>query len=182
MNWHYRDVYAYNINSGTSYTAYKEALSTALGTKSLLDFTNVSSTEMLAHLTDSIHQAAKATIGFKINRKKRKSCRLPQPILALIKEKNLLVQQLKACSVNHTGSSISSRLSEIKRELDIKRNEVNEKIKAGFDPEVLWVRLLDPRCQKMNILAIFQKHLPILSKFLPIFSKWCQFFFSQFSQ
>ena len=111
VNWHYRDVYAYNINSGTSYTAYKEALSTALGTKSLLDFTNVSSTEMLAHLTDSIHQAAKATIGFKINRKKRKSCRLPQPILALIKEKNLLVQQLKACSVNHTGSSISSRLS-----------------------------------------------------------------------
>ena len=127
VNWHYRDVYAYSINSGTSYEAYKEALSTAIGTMSLIDFASVSAGQMLAHITESIHQAAKSTIGFKIDRKRKKCSRLPKQILALIKERNLLLKQLKDCAVLHVAGD-ASRQSEIKKALDMKRIEVNEKI------------------------------------------------------
>ena len=72
VNWNYRDVYAYNINHGTRYASYKEALSKAIGTKSLLDFASVSAGQMLAHITESVHEAAKSTIGFKIDTKRKK--------------------------------------------------------------------------------------------------------------
>ena len=120
-------MYAYSINSGTSYEAYKEALSTAIGTMSRIDFASVSAGQMLAHITESIHQAAKSTIGFKIDRKRKKCSRLPKQILALIKERNLLLKQLKDCAVLHVAVD-ASRQSEIKKALDMKRIEVNEKI------------------------------------------------------
>ena len=92
VHWHYRDVYAYNISSRTRYDGYMEALSKTIGTKTLPDFSAASTDQMLAHLTESIHHAA-------------------QPILALIKEKNFLVKQLKECRLDLTDQNVMLRHS-----------------------------------------------------------------------
>ena len=66
---------------------------------------------MFAHITESIHHAAETTIGYKINKKRKKSYRLPQPILALIKEKNHLVKQLKDCPLDLADQNAMIRRS-----------------------------------------------------------------------
>ena len=117
LNWHYRDVFAYNIRESTNYQPYSRSLTSALRSSPLNSFAQSSPGQMLEHLTDCIHQAAKTTIGYKVFKKKKKGHLLPESVLSLIREKNQLVQQLSgyphedyvrntpaALQYSHTGS------------------------------------------------------------------------------
>ena len=150
VNWHYRDVFAYNIRDNTNYRPYRDAITAALRSTPLDSYEQLSSDQMLSHLTDSIHQAAKTTIGYRLCKKrKKKSSNLPQHVLSLIREKNNLAQQLSACchndSANFDYSEIKRKLDHIKSEIQLKVNDIRMKKRTKLRKKLI---MQDPNRKK----------------------------------
>ena len=100
INWRFHNVFNYNITDGTKYEAYMAALDIALSSCGMSTFTSLSSDQMLMHITNCIHEAAKAAkaaIGFKVF-KRKKGRKLPQDTIKMIKEKNELAKKIAETS------------------------------------------------------------------------------------
>ena len=100
IKWDFQEVIQYDFGEKSCFTEYQNHLDLASSSISLPKFSTLSSSEMLAHITDSINPSALKSFGLKTKKKKR-GIRLPRSIINLIKRKALLPDQSPQPDLNH---------------------------------------------------------------------------------
>ena len=127
ITWEFQDVLRFNITPRTNYTAYQNALDCLSSTVPLHRFDELTVEEKLSHITSSIIESGKKTIGLKV-KKKRQGRRIPRNIIAKIKEKNKLARQVQqACTEGQPDAqAMRDRLDTMK--LGIKDDLVSLKL------------------------------------------------------
>ena len=93
LSWKYQDAIRFNFNNGSSFTSFQKHLDSFVSSVPFNEFTALSTPDMLPHLTSCLTDSGKEAFGFKIN-KKRKGRKLSKPIIAAIKAKSKLAQEL----------------------------------------------------------------------------------------
>ena len=91
VSWSFNNPLHYNLHEA-DFPAYQKSLDTAV-TLSLSKFSELSTTEMLGLITDTIDTSAKGTFGIKI-KKKKQGRKLPRDVISLIQRKNTLAKSL----------------------------------------------------------------------------------------
>ena len=112
VKWSYNEAIQYDINEGTSFKEYQKNLDNATSSVSLAQFTNMTATEMLPHITESLSKSALLTFGLKV-KKKRKGRKLPRTVISTIKAKNLLARQLHHAQQHSTQAEVDRLQSEL---------------------------------------------------------------------
>lgn len=98
VTWAFHDVLKFNINPGTDFTAYKDALDHLSGTVPLHKFEELPVEEKLSHINSSIIESGKKALGLKIKRKKY-GRRLPRLLIEKVREKNEIAKQLHQATI-----------------------------------------------------------------------------------
>ena len=93
VDWSFHEPVHYDIKGGSSFTEYQNNLDLVLSSMTISQFTEQPTSQMLAHVSDSINESAMKTFGLKISKIKR-GRKLPRPIIALIRAKNELARKL----------------------------------------------------------------------------------------
>ena len=176
VNWQYRDVFAYNIRDNTNYQPYSEALTAALRSIPLHSFAKTSPGQMLEHITECIHDAAKTAIGYKVYRKRKKGHRLPEHVLSLIREKNYLVQQLSesSCDDHDEYPEIKRKLENIKSEIKLKIMDLRMKKRSRLRKKLL---MRDPNRKKF--WRLLKGQMTALGKITAMLNKKGEMVFKQ---
>ena len=94
VTWDYHEALKFDIHANTDYTSYKIELDRQSSSIPLHVFSTLSAEEKLHHVTSSILESGKSTIGLK-TKKKKKPTRLPKALITKIKDKNNLARQIE---------------------------------------------------------------------------------------
>ena len=123
MSWSYNEAIQYDFNEGTCFNEYKSNLDHATSSIPLAQFSNMTATEMLPHVTESINQAALLTFGLKV-KKKKKGRKLPRTIISTIKAKNVLARQLHHAHQH----SPQAEIDRLQCELDTLKRQIKDSL------------------------------------------------------
>ena len=93
IKWNVSEIVQYNFSNKNKLQKYKLELEAQCTEISFKSFEQMTSDDMLVHLTNCLHNSAKAGLGLRVKRRE-KGVRLPQSVLGLIREKNQLVEEL----------------------------------------------------------------------------------------
>ena len=112
IKWDFQEVIQYDFGEKTSFTEYQEHLDQACSSISLPKFSTLSSSDMLPHITESIHTSALKSFGLKTKKKKR-GVRLPKTIINLIKTKNQLAQSIPTSRLQSSHQEMTKLLQQL---------------------------------------------------------------------
>ena len=130
-NWVFHETLQFNTNPKTDYTKYQDELDQQSSNIPLHKFEELSSEEKLNHLTQSIIESGKKTLGLK-TKKKKKPSKIPKTLLNKIKAKNLLSSQVYKATQDclpNTGA-LQAKLTIMK--MEIKDTLISMKLTKRF--------------------------------------------------
>ena len=125
IKWDVHNVLQYDFTENTDFTQYKETLDQTLSSISLTKFTDMSTEEMLPHISESINSSAKKTLGLKV-KKKKKGTTLPKEVISLIHAKNSIARSLHDAIEHHNHAEVT-RLQQL---LETSKLQVKDQISA----------------------------------------------------
>ena len=95
LSWSFDEAVHYNIKDGTDFSKYLALLETSVSSVPIHAFSDLSSTDMLPHISESINLSARNTLGLKV-KQKRSGRKLPMKIIKMIRTKNQFARDLAA--------------------------------------------------------------------------------------
>ena len=131
VRWDFHEVLRFNIEPSTNYSQYQQELDLSSKTIPLHIFADLTAEEKLSHIKESIAESGKKGIGLKTKNKK-KARKLPRALIAKIKIKNTLVQQICQANLdgNHDTAPLKAKLTILK--LEIKDTFTTMKLSQRF--------------------------------------------------
>ena len=111
VTWSFQEVLSYNIGENTNYTAFRDQLDVNISSLGLEQFSQLSASQMLPHISENINRSAHICFGLKKKQAVKKGRQLPQTVLQKIRRKKYLIQQLHE-SHNPDGPEFSAWATE----------------------------------------------------------------------
>ena len=131
VNWSFHEILQFNINPKTDFTKYQDELDQQSSIIPLHKYEELSPEEKLHHLTQSIIESGKKTIGLK-TKKKKQPHKIPKALLTKIKAKNILTNQVYQATQegNPNVTALKARLTIMK--LEVKDILISMKLTKRF--------------------------------------------------
>ena len=129
--WNLSESLKFNFNEKTDFTGYQYQLDKECSNIPLHIFEELPLETQLTHITHSVTESGKKTLGLK-TKVKKKPRKLPQPLLAKIRKKNAIAKQVENPQANNLGSTstLQAKLSILK--LEIKDSFAKMKLQRRF--------------------------------------------------
>ena len=121
VTWDYHDALKFDINDSTDYTNYKIELDNQSSSIPLHVFSTLPVEEKLHHVTNSILESGKKSIGLK-TKKKKKPRRLPRTLIDKIKAKNNVARQIQ----NNDALDEPDNLAALQAKLHLLKTEIRD--------------------------------------------------------
>ena len=93
VSWSHHEVVQYDFNSGSSFLEYQKELDIHATKIPLSQFEEMSTEEMIPHLTSTLNDSGMKTFGIRIKKKKTNK-KLPRNIVDMLKEKHSLTTRI----------------------------------------------------------------------------------------
>ena len=168
LSWSFDEAVHYNVKACTDYSKYLALLETTVSSIPLHTFSDLPSTEMLPHISESINSSARNTLGLKV-KQKRTGRKLPMKIVKMIRAKNQYSRDLAATRsgsspgvvgdmerhLDHLKSCIRDEISGVKLQ---RRHHIRSKVlKADPSRKRFWRFLKSQIKSAGNISAAYDK-------------------------
>ena len=128
LKWAFHEAIHYNITERTSFSDYQKCLDIEASAIPLHKFSELPTSQMLPHISESLNESAKKTFGLRM-KKKKKGQTLPRTVISLIRNKNELI-----CKLNDSKPSLTQA------QIDEKENEI-ENLKTLVKENISTVKL-----------------------------------------
>ena len=119
--WAFHDTIQYNFKPSSDFSKFQEHLDNFSSAIPLCKFSDLTSDQMLPHITSSINKSGKESFGLKVKKNRKKGKTLPKAIIDMIKEKIRVTKELEQTLDNNDADktrNLSSQLQDLK--IDIK--------------------------------------------------------------
>ena len=112
LHWSFKEAIHYNITEDTNYTDYMNTLEMAIKGVSHREFSQMSTSDMYPHLSESISKSAMTSIGLKV-KKAKQGRKLPASILRLIRTKNSLASSIAASCYSWSPIEMEEKVQQL---------------------------------------------------------------------
>ena len=118
--WAFHDTIQYDFKTNSDFSKFQEHLDNFSSVIPLSEFSNMTSDQMLPHITSSINKSGKESFGLKVKKKNKKGKTLPKSIVDMIQTKIKISKELEKALSNDDDEvhDLSTQLQDIK--IDIK--------------------------------------------------------------
>lgn len=127
VSWSHHDVIQYDFNPGSSFLEFQSELDTHASKIPLAQFEEFSAEDMLPHLTLSLSDSGKKTLGIKIRKRKPRK-RLPRNIVNMLREKQILATRISQITQADPSISPTGELEHLTQELATLKGKIKDSI------------------------------------------------------
>ena len=131
MSWSYNEAIQFDFGESSDFTGYQEELDKVCSSIPLHLFENMTSDEMIPHITNSITKSGTKIFGLKIKKRKR-ALILPRKIIDKIKNKNLLARNLCLALRQQAAGNITGAYNKAGN-MVFKQDEIEDAIIDHFE-------------------------------------------------